>query len=56
MEANVFVFPTFGKPITLDDEGIYYTLNAKTGTIHSVVQLVYKDEWYLYQLRNVPYE
>jgi hypothetical protein len=56
MEGNVFVFPTFGKPITLDDEGIYYTLNAKTGKIHSVLQLVYKDEWYLYQLRNVPYE
>jgi hypothetical protein len=56
METNVFVFPTFGKPITLDDEGIYYTLNAKTGAIHSVIQLIYKDEWYLYQLRNVPYE
>ena len=56
MEGNVFVFPTFGKPITLDDEGIYYTLNAKTGAIQSVVQLIYKDEWYFYQLRNVPYE
>ncbi|MFM9836443.1 MAG: hypothetical protein ACKVOA_10120 [Methylophilaceae bacterium] len=56
MEGNVFVFPTFGKPITLDDEGIYYTLNAKTGLIQCVIQLIYKDEWYLYQLRNVPYE
>jgi hypothetical protein len=52
MENNVFVFPTFGKAITLEDQGIYYTINTKTGKIHSVIQLVYDDDWYLYQLQN----
>jgi hypothetical protein len=52
MPSNVFVFPTFGKAITLDDQGVYYTMNTSTGSILSVVQLVYKDDWYLYQLQN----
>ena len=43
----------FGRPITLDDQGIYYTLNRKTGGINNVFQLVYEDDnWYLYQLKN----
>lgn len=43
----------FGQPITLDDQGIYYTLNRKTGGINNVFQLVYEDDnWYLYQLKN----
>jgi hypothetical protein len=52
MESNVYVFPTFGKPITLDDQGIYYTLNTSSGKIHSVFQLVYEDDWYLCKLQN----
>ena len=56
MDTNVYVFPTFGKPITLDDQGIYYTLNANTGAIQGVIQLVYEDEWFLYQLQNYAYE
>lgn len=52
MESNVFVFPTFGKAITLDDQGIYYTMNTSTGKIHSVFQLVYEDDWYLCKLQN----
>lgn len=44
---------SFGKPILLDDQGIYYTLNRKTGGINNVFQLVYEDDnWYLYQLKN----
>lgn len=43
----------FGQPILLDDQGIYYTLNRKTGGINNVFQLVYEDDnWYLYQLKN----
>lgn len=43
----------FGQSITLDDQGIYYTLNRKTGGINNVFQLVYEDDnWYLYQLKN----
>ena len=52
MESNVFVFPTFGKAITLDDEGVYYTINTRTGKIHSVFQLVYEEDWYLCKLQN----
>ena len=43
----------FGQPITLEDQGIYYTLNRKTGGVNNVFHLVYEaDEWYLYQLKN----
>lgn len=43
----------FGQPILLEDQGIYYTLNRKTGGINNVFQLVYEDDnWYLYQLKN----
>lgn len=43
----------FGQPIVLEDQGIYYTLNRKTGGINNVFQLVYEDDnWYLYQLKN----
>lgn len=48
--SNVIHFPAIGKAITLDDQGIYYALNTSTGAIHSVFQLVYQDDWYLYQL------
>jgi len=50
--SNVISFPTFGKAITLDDQGVYYAMNTQTGSIHSVFQLVYQDDWYLYQLES----
>jgi hypothetical protein len=55
---NVFNLPIYGKPIELDDAGIYYTINKKTGAINNVFHLVYDDdqnedgEWYFYQLKN----
>lgn len=52
--GNVFNIPVYGKPITLDDQGIYYAKNRKTGGINNVFSLMYEDddEWYLYQLKN----
>jgi hypothetical protein len=52
MASNIFSFPTYGKAITLDDQGMYYTMNTSTGTIHSIFRLEYEDDWYLYQLQN----
>ncbi len=52
MPGNLAFLPSFGKPITLDDQGIYYAISTATGAIHSILQLVYDDEWYLYQLQN----
>ncbi len=52
MTSNVINLPTYGKAITLDDEGIYFILNAATGAIQSIFQLVYDDEWYMYQLES----
>lgn len=57
-DSNVFNLPIYGKPIELDDAGIYYTTNKKTGAINNVFHLVYENdlnqdgEWYLYQLKN----
>jgi hypothetical protein len=52
-ESNVFNLPIYGKPIELDDAGVYFAKNKKTGGINNVFQLVYQDEdWYLYQLKN----
>lgn len=56
MASNVLSFPTFGKAITLDDQGIYYTMNTSTGNIHSIFQLVYEDDWYLCQLQKTSRE
>ena len=50
VSSNVVSFPSVGKAITLDDQGVYYAINRRTGSIHSVFQLVYQDDWYLYQL------
>lgn len=51
--SNVFNIPIYGKPITLDEQGIYYAKNRKTGGINNVFNLLYEDdEWYLYQLKN----
>jgi hypothetical protein len=58
MPNNVYNIPVYGKPIEVDDQGIYYAINRKTGEINNVFQLVYEDdlnkvgEWYLYQLKN----
>jgi hypothetical protein len=57
-DSNVFNLPIYGKPITLDDQGVYYANNKKTGAINNVFQLVYEadaneeGDWYLYQLKN----
>jgi hypothetical protein len=53
MPNNVYNIPVYGKPIELDEQGIYYAINRKTGEINNVFQLVHEDdEWYLYQLKN----
>lgn len=53
MPNNVYNIPVYGKPIELDDQGVYYAVNRKTGDINNVFQLVYEDDdWYLYQLKN----
>lgn len=58
MSSNVLNLPIYGKPIALDDQGVYYTLNKKTGGINNVFNLVYElsaqndADWYLYQLKN----
>lgn len=52
-EHNVFNLPIYGKPIELDDAGIYFAINRKTGSINNVFHLLYEDDdWYLYQLKN----
>lgn len=57
-DSNVFNLPIYGKPITLDDQGVYYANNKNTGAINNVFQLMYETDvneagdWYLYQLKN----
>ena len=53
---NVYTMPSYGKAISLDDQGVYYTLHHQTGQIHSVFQLVYSDDWYLYRLQKTAVE
>ncbi len=51
--SNVLNIPIYGKPIELNDQGIYYAKNRKTGGVNNVFHLAYEDdEWYLYQLKN----
>ena len=53
MPNNVFNIPSFGKPIEMADQGVYYAINRKTGSINNVFHLKYDDEdWLLYQLKN----
>ena len=53
-DNNVFNLPIYGKPIVLEDAGVYYAINRKTGSINNVFHLQYDDEdWYLYQLKNI---
>jgi len=50
MPNNVFNI----KAIELNNQGVYYAVNRKTGGINNVFQLVCEDEqWYLYQLKNI---
>jgi len=56
MTSNVVNLPTYGKAISLDDQGVYFTLNPSTGSVHSIIQLVYDDEWYLFQLQKTGQE
>lgn len=56
VSSNVLSFPTYGKAITLDDQGTYYTMNMSTGAIHSIFRLEYDDDWHLYQLQNTSRE
>ncbi len=57
-DSNVFNLPIYGKPIEIDDQGVYFAKNKKTGAINNVFQLVYEydsnedGDWYLYQLKN----
>ncbi len=54
MSDNAFLTPVLGKAIELDDQGVYYAINRKTGGINNVFNLVFEDEdWYLYQLKNI---
>lgn len=53
---NVIRFPTAGQAIQLHDEGIYYAVNARTGEIQHVLQLVQADDWCLFQLDNSLHE
>ncbi len=53
MPSNVYNIPVYGKPIELDDQGVYCAVNRKTGGINNVFQLVYEgNEWFFYQLKN----
>lgn len=53
MPNNVYNIPVYGKPITLEDQGVYYTTNRKTAAINNVFHLQFEDDdWYLYQLKN----
>lgn len=52
-DSNVFNLPVYGRPIELEDQGVYFAKNKKTGAINNLFHLVYQEgEWYLYQLKN----
>jgi len=52
-DSNVFNLPVYGRPIELEDQGVYFARNKKTGAINNLFHLVYQEgEWYLYQLKN----
>lgn len=56
MADNVLKFPNQGKAITLDDQGVYFALNAKTGFVHSIFRLDFEHQWYLHQLQKLSNE
>lgn len=52
--SDAFSAPLVGNAINLNDQGIYYAINRKTGGINNVFNLVCEEEdWYLYQLKNL---
>lgn len=52
-DSKVFNLPVYGRPIELEDQGVYFARNKKTGAINNLFHLVYQEgEWYLYQLKN----
>lgn len=53
MQNNVLTFPTLGKVITLEDQGVYFTMNTTTGMVHNIFRLDFESEWYLHQLKNI---
>jgi len=52
MLENVLKFPTVGKAITLEDQGVYFSMNPHTGMVHSIFRLDYEYAWYLHQLQK----
>lgn len=52
MADNVLKFPNQGKAISLDDQGVYFALHAKTGMVHSIFRLDFEHHWYLHQLQK----
>jgi hypothetical protein len=52
MADNVLKFPNQGKAILLDDQGVYFALNAKNGMVHSIFRLDFEHHWYLHQLQK----
>lgn len=52
MADNVLKFPNQGKAISLDDQGVYFALNARTGLVHSIFRLDFEHQWYLHQLQK----
>lgn len=49
--SNVLPFPLIGRAINADDQGVYFSINAKTGRVYSIVRLDFEKEWYLHQLQ-----
>ena len=56
MDDNVLKFPTIGRAITLEDQGVYFTMNPQTSRVHSIFRLDYEDGWYLHQLQKMTQE
>ncbi len=56
MADNVLKFPNQGKAISLDDQGVYFAMNAKTGLVHSIFRLDFEHQWYLHQLQKLSEE
>jgi len=52
MLENVLKFPTIGKAITLEDQGVYFSMNPHTGLVHSIFRLDFEQAWYLHQLQQ----
>jgi hypothetical protein len=52
MPSNVYVLPAYGKPITLDDQGIFLVFNRHSQAIQTIIKLAYLDsDWHMFQLQ-----